>query len=459
MLEHHFAARFFKLFCMKPEDFLDAARSTAERYGMDLGRPLALVSGGPDSVALLRALFGLEGEPAVLHVNHGLRGEESREDAEFVLALCRKLGVRCEVRRLRLEDGPNLQERARDERYRLAEAVADELGLTTVAVGHTADDVAETVLMNFARGAGLRGLAGIPPVRGEICRPLIERTREEILGYLASLDQPYRTDPTNLTGKYARNRVRLEILPVLEELYPGAARNLARAATLAREDLAALEGLAEEVAERRGDEVVMSLGRLSGLHPALRRYALRRAYSMLVAEAPPLGAALVEAVLGLVEKEEGTRTLDLPGGVVASVRGGEELALYLGDEPASGEEEVRGGETLFAGWRVSARETSGYDPGDASRAEVAYLDASRGPYRVRLAREGDIIRPLGLGGTKKVLRAMMDRKVPKDLRRRTPVVVDPRGEVAWVFLGELGEGFKVDATTERVLRLEVERIS
>ena len=444
---------------MKAEDFLDAVRSTAERYGMALGRPLALVSGGPDSVALLRALVELGGEPAVLHVDHGLRGEESREDAEFVLELCRKLDVRCEVWRLRLEEGPNLQERARDERYRLAEEVANELGLQTVAVGHTADDVAETVLLNLARGAGLRGLAGIPPVRGEICRPLIERTREEILGYLASLDQPYRTDQTNLTGKYARNRVRLEILPVLEELHPGAARNLARAATLAREDLAALEGLAEEVVERRGPEVVMSLGRLSGLHAALRRYAVRRAYSMLLAEAPPLGAALVEAVLGLVEKEEGTRTLDLPGGVVASARGGEELALYLGDEPASGEEEVRGGETMFAGWRVSARETSGYDAGDARRAEVAYLDASRGPYRVRLAREGDISRPLGLGGTKKVLRAMMDRKVPKDLRRRTPVVVDPCGEVAWVFLGELGEGFKVDATTERVLRLEVERIS
>jgi tRNA(Ile)-lysidine synthase len=443
---------------VKADDFLVAVGSTAERYGMELGRPLALVSGGPDSVALLRALVGLGGEPAVLHVDHGLRGEESREDAEFVLELCRKLGVRCEVRRLRLEEGPNLQERARDERYRLAEAVADELGLPTVAVGHTADDVAETVLMNLARGAGLRGLAGIPPVRGPICRPLIERTREEILGYLASLEQPYRTDPTNLTGKYARNRVRLEILPVLEELHPGAARNLARAAALAREDLAALEGLAEEVVERRDDEVVMSLGRLSGLHPALRRYAVRRAYSMLIAEAPPLGAALVEAVLGLVEKEEGTRTLDLPGGVVASARGGEELALYVGDGPVSGEEEVRGGETLFAGWRLSARETSGYDPGDARRAEVAYLDASRGPYRVRLAREGDIIRPLGLGGTKKVLRAMMDRKVPRDLRRRTPVVVDPRGEVAWVFLGELGEGFKVDAATERVLRLEVERI-
>src|ERR687889_528117 len=177
---------------MEPADFLGAVRQTAERYGMDLSRPLALVSGGPDSVALLLALLGLGGEPAVLHVDHGLRGDESREDAEFVRALCERLGVRCEVRRLRLADGPNLQERAREERYRLAEEVADELGLGSIAAGHTADVVAETVMMNLARGAGLRGLSGIPPVRGRVQRPLIECTRTEILDYLNDLDQPYR---------------------------------------------------------------------------------------------------------------------------------------------------------------------------------------------------------------------------------------------------------------------------
>src|SRR5918993_3535995 len=112
---------------MRPEDFAGAVRLTAQRYGMDLGRPLALVSGGPDSVALLRALVELGGEPAVLHVDHGLRGDESREDAEFVRALCERLGVRFEVRRLQLVDGPNLQERARKERYRLAEGTAHEL--------------------------------------------------------------------------------------------------------------------------------------------------------------------------------------------------------------------------------------------------------------------------------------------------------------------------------------------
>src|ERR671916_1754043 len=169
---------------MKPGDFASAVRLTAGRYGMDLGRSLALVSGGPDSVALLRALVELGEEPPVLHVDHGLRGEESREDAEFVRALCERLGVRCEVRRLSLEDGPNVQERAREARYRLAQEASDELGLRTIAAGHTADDVAETVLMNLARGAGLRGLSGIPPTRDRLGRPLIQRTRPENLPYL-----------------------------------------------------------------------------------------------------------------------------------------------------------------------------------------------------------------------------------------------------------------------------------
>ena len=444
---------------MKTENFLGAVRRTAERYRMDLDRPVVLVSGGPDSVALLRVILALEGEPAVLHVDHGLRGEGSREDAEFVRELCEGLGVRCESRRLGLEEEPNLQERAREERYRLAEEVAGELAARTIALGHTADDVAETVLMNLARGAGLRGLSGIPPTRDRLVRPLIERTRPEILDYLESIGQAYRTDPTNLTGKYARNRVRLEVLPVLEELYPGAARNLARAAALAREDLEVLEALAAEVVERRGAEVVLPSKEISATPPALRRYAARRAYSTLLPDAPPLSSALVEAVLDLGSRSEGTKTLDLPGGVVASARAGEEISLYAAEASTEREEELGIGETLFAGWRVFVREVSRCAPGDASRVEVACLDASRGPYRVRLAREGDIIRPLGLGGTKKVLRAMMDRKVPKDLRRRTPVVVGEGGEVAWIFLGELGEGFKVDEATQRVLRVEVTKTS
>ncbi|HZY57640.1 MAG TPA: tRNA lysidine(34) synthetase TilS, partial [Rubrobacteraceae bacterium] len=275
--------------------------------------------------------------------------------------------------------------------------------------------------------------------------------------YLEHLNQPYRTDPTNLTPKYARNRVRLEVLPVLEELYPGAVGSIARGAALLREDLEVLEGLVAGTVHRRGDEVVVPLDELRDLPPALRRHAVRRAYSVLTSEEGFLDSATVEGVLELAHRREGTRTMDLPENVIAAVRFGEELALYRRTEPSSREKDLSVGEFRFAGWIVNVREVRGYDPEDAARPEVAYLDASRGPYRVRMAREGDIIRPLGLGGTKRVFRAMMDRKVPKDLRRRTPVVVNGRGRVVWVFLGELDEEFKVSAGTEKVLRLEVRR--
>ncbi|MDQ4062419.1 MAG: tRNA lysidine(34) synthetase TilS [Actinomycetota bacterium] len=421
-----------------------------------------MVSGGPDSVAMLRVLVGFGARPLVLHIDHGLRGEESREDAEFVRELCESLGVLCEVRRIALDPGGgNLQEKAREERYRAAHELADERGLSVIFVGHTADDVAETVLMNLARGAGLRGLSGIPPVRGRIARPLIERHRIEVLGYLKSLGQPYRTDPTNLTLKYARNRIRQQVLPILEELYPGTAGNIARNATLLREDLEALESLAQQAISVRGEEVVIPLDDLDKMPTAVARYALRTAYSKVVPNALPLNSTAVEAILCMSRKAGRTRLHRPSRDVEIAVRPGSEVSFYKdrGAEPFPGEEEVREGEGRFDGWLVTAREVSRLDLFDAARPGVAYLDASKGPFRMRMAREGDTIRPLGLGGEKKVLRAMMDRKVPKDLRRRTPVVLDARGRVAWVFLGELGEEFKVTPATNRVLRIEVEKNS
>ncbi|MDQ3638731.1 MAG: tRNA lysidine(34) synthetase TilS, partial [Actinomycetota bacterium] len=365
-----------------------------------------MVSGGPDSVAMLRVLVGFGARPLVLHVDHGLRGEESREDAEFVRDLCESLGVFCEVRRIVLDfGGGNLQEKAREERYRIAHELADERGLSVIFVGHTADDVAETVLMNLARGAGLRGLSGIPPVRGRVARPLIECRRVEILGYLKSLDQPYRTDPTNLTLKYARNRVRQQVLPVLEELYPGAAGNIARNATLLREDLEALESLAKQAISVRGEEVVIPLDDLDKMPTAVARYALRMAYSKVAPNALPLSSAAVEAIL-LMTRKAGRPRLHRPSlDVEVAVRPGSEVSFYRKDrraEPFTGEEKVREGEARFDGWLVTVREVPGLDLFEAARPEVAYLDASKGPFRMRMAREGDTIRPLGLGGEKKV---------------------------------------------------------
>jgi tRNA(Ile)-lysidine synthase len=444
---------------MKSAEFTAAVCRTTRRFGMDLSRPLAMVSGGPDSVALLRALVELGSQPLVLHVDHGLRGEESLMDARLVQELCENLGLHCEVRCLKVEGG-NLQDEARRGRYRIAEELVEANGLSVITTGHTADDVAETVLMNLARGAGLRGLSGIPPVRGRVVRPLIECRRQEVLRYLEQLNQPYRIDSSNLTPKYTRNRIRLEVLPILEELYPGAGGNIAQGASRLRDDLEVLEGLISGVVHQRAGEAVVPLAALMEMPVALRRHAVRRAYSTLVPDAAvSLDSAIVEDILRLARKSEGTRVLQLPGNMVAAVRFGEELALYWQTDLFSGEKDLLVGKLDFAGWLVDVREVQDYDPEDAARPEISYLDARPGPYKVRFAREGDIIRPLGLEGTKKVHKAMMDRKVPKDQRRRTPVVVDGRGRVAWVFMGETSEEFKVGSGTEKALRLEVEKLS
>ncbi len=416
-----------------------------------------MVSGGPDSVALLRVVVELGGHPVVLHVDYGLRGEESRGDVEFVQGLCGRMGLVCEVESFELE-GSNLQEEARRGRYRLAEDLATERNLSAIVTGHTADDVAETVLMNLARGAGTRGLSGIPPVRGRLARPLIERRRAEVLRYLEDLGQPFRTDSTNLLPKYARNRIRLEVLPVLEELYPGAGGNVARAAGLLREDLAALEGMARGVLRRREGEIFVPVGKLQEMPLALRRHVVREAYSALLPGVSPSDSDAVEGVLQLAVRGGGTGELHLPGGIVAVARSGEELAFRrVQDFVAPGEEALLPGVHEFGRWAIGVSEVPEFDAREASRPEVAYLDASPGPYRVRTVHEGDTIRPLGLGGTKKVYKALKDRKVPKDLRQRMPVVVDRRGEVAWIPLGELDEGHKVGGETEQMIRLEVLR--
>ncbi len=441
---------------MTREHFIEGVKHAIQRYGMDPSRPLALVSGGPDSVALLRVMLELGVEPVVMHVNYGLRGEESDADAEFVEDLCAQFNLDFELRRVKVTGG-NFQEEARNERYRLAHEILEARNLSTIITGHTADDVAETVLLNLARGTGLRGLAGIPPVRELVARPLILQRRNDVLAYLEQLGQSYRTDDSNFRPKYARNRVRLEIMPILESLHPGAGGNIARTASMLRDDLEALESLAGRLIERRGVEIVVSL-RSSESSPAILRHALRLAYG-LVNQDSALDSTAIENILESVDSGEGTVVRDLAGGIVVAVRSGGEVAFYRPKEVTWQVEELVVGVQRFEGWRIEVSEVGELDPEDAARSGVAYLDALGGPYRVRMPREGDRMRPLGLGGSKSVLKAMKDRRVPADLRLRNPVLVDSEGRIAWILSGELDEDHKVTPKTKKILRIEVQRIS
>ena len=257
------------------------------------------VSGGADSVALLRFLAALRPQfgwdLVVCHIHHGLRGAEADRDECFVRALAEQLGLPCAVSRidaaaLALRDHISVEEAGRMARYAFFAQTAGEGG--RIATAHTLDDSIETVLMNLVRGTGLRGLCGIPRIRGNIVRPLLDCTRAEVEDYLGTLGQPYCTDSTNLTDDYTRNRIRHDILPRLCALnpnFPGAmARMLPR--------LAAQQALTDCLAAQSAQQLHAACGGLSrqGLsalpEPVCDRLLLR----LLEQNRLPVSAAAVE---------------------------------------------------------------------------------------------------------------------------------------------------------------------
>ncbi|OLD40880.1 MAG: tRNA lysidine(34) synthetase TilS, partial [Nitrospirae bacterium 13_1_40CM_2_62_10] len=238
-----------------------AGRVAATARARGLLRPgdrvLAAVSGGPDSVALLSVLAALA--PSwdltlrAVHVNHGLRGAESDEDASFVAGLCDRLGVALAIERVTLAGpagrrrGRSLQEQAREARYAAMVRVATALRMDKIALGHTADDQAETLVMWMLRGSGTAGLAGIPPSRGPlVIRPLLDVGRAEIIAYLEAQGLPFRVDSSNAKPLYLRNRVRHELLPILKRFNPGLLGVLKRQAEILREEDLCLDQLVSE---------------------------------------------------------------------------------------------------------------------------------------------------------------------------------------------------------------------
>ncbi len=262
-----------------PGDWLRVTTSTTERIafrvdmlGLGPERPVvAMLSGGADSTLLVVMLAELGCAVRVVHVAHGLRGDESLADEAACRALTVRLGVPLQVVDGRVEAGGNLEARLRDARRAAALAAA---GTDPIATGHTLSDRAETVLYRLAASGTPRGLAALPPRDGQWVRPLIDCSRDEVRHELAGRGASWRDDPTNLETGPARNRIRLDVLPALALAHPGAERNLARAAAIADDERALLDALADDLI---GDDGTVSLATLTAAPPALQRIALRRA--------------------------------------------------------------------------------------------------------------------------------------------------------------------------------------
>jgi tRNA(Ile)-lysidine synthase len=313
------------------------------------------VSGGPDSVALLdflvrfRARTGTpRGEIVAAHVNHGLRGEESEEDAAFVQDLARKLGVPFAIERIDPASdrrGESLEASARKLRYAALRRMAAAAETERLAVAHTADDQAETVLLRLIRGAGLTGLGGIRPRRKihrlEVVRPLLTTTRELVLEYLKRRDLPFRVDSSNLSTDPRRNFVRLELLPRIQTVNPAIREALLREASMFREADAYLAAEAGRIipgvvlARQPGKFELDAEGLL--LYPKLlRKYVLRFVLQELNGDALDLSTAHIDALHALLTSQPG-RSADIPMGITARRERGAVILTKQEKEPKSTE--------------------------------------------------------------------------------------------------------------------------
>ncbi len=414
-------------------------------------RVVVLVSGGPDSACAAAGLAELCGRPNVhaLHLNYRLR-ESSDEDEQACRRLCAALRIDLRVERPELGEG-NVQAAARQARYEAAERLRQRTGSEWVATGHTRTDLAETVLYRLATSPGRRALLGLPARRGRVIRPLLALERAEIRRLAGGAELPFVDDPTNEDPRYARNRIRIEVLPALRELSPAAERNVAETRAELAEEARILERLAADALEAGGagdGAVAIRAEEFADTEPALRRLALRALAERAAGREVALGRGRAAEIWRLSGSPEGGE-VDLGGGLRAVCEHGL-IRFSAPEQPVPPPTRLTvPGACRFGPWEVRAELRPG--PVQPAGPELATLDAAMLDEElvVRAWREGDRIRPLGMEGTKTLQDLFSDSKVPRSLRHRLPVVTS--GErVAWVAGVAVSDEFRLEPEVREV---------
>ena len=458
---------------------LSKIRIFADEYDMfpDKGAVLACVSGGADSMCLLDALLEISPERgftvSVAHFNHELRGEESDLDEEFVREQCAVRGTpfysaRGNARAYAKEHKLGVEAAARDLRYGFFYSAASDAGAGRIATAHTADDNAETVILNLARGAGASGLSGIPPVRGMIIRPMLRVSRADVMLYIKQRDIPYREDSSNALEVFTRNRLRRSVIPVLRGINPRFSEAASSAAELIRADEEYLSGLADNYITEHSvinprtaliprpltpGSTGLSADGLSKLPFAVSSRVVRK----LCGGNP--GYRHVKEILAMCARGGRPASISLPGMTVYVEYGrvifGRDVSLegfapvYLNDGdcatiPGPGlritcksvvfNESIRNANTPFPGENEAVR--APLNRINKSFTSFLFKKADiYGKMTVRSRREGDFIRFIGRDGTKSLKKLFIELRIPARERACVPVIADDAGVLAVYGLG------------------------
>jgi tRNA(Ile)-lysidine synthase len=442
---------------------------------------LVAVSGGQDSICLLHVLHELQPvlgvKLHVAHLDHQLRGTESTGDARYVARLAKGLGIPATIEKrdvlaCQKEHGLSLEEAAREVRYNFLAETAAAVGAEFVAVGHTLDDHVETILLHLVRGTGTRGLRGLQPVTRrrasgkelKVVRPLLAVRRDETGEYCTRFKLKPRQDATNLSLEPLRNRVRLELLPLLQNYNSGVVEALQRTAHIAGDDIDHLEkeagGIWPKVAVKNGGVIILDRKVLLELSVSLQRNLLRLAIETVAGNLKDIEARHIEEIVQALDKPAG-KQISLPYGLVFSV---DYDRYLLGKDPSAlnpfpalaGEHLLKiTGKTVITGWNIEAEIIKPAAIITGENRFIAYFDYNRiaGKLMVRSRQRGDRFQPFGMSETKKIARFMSDAKISLDWRDRIPIITSENG-ILWVVGYRIDERVKVTARTKRVLRLE-----
>jgi len=421
------------------------------------GLVIAAVSGGADSMCLLSALTELSAEMgfsvAAAHFNHRLRGDASDADADFVARYCADRGITLfsgagDVRSYAARHGAGIEEAARTLRYAFFYDTVAKTGAAGIATAHTADDNAETVLINLLRGAGLKGLGGIPPVRDGVLRPMLTVTRREVLEYLAGSGVPHVEDATNRLDIYSRNILRHRVIPVLTALNPRFAEDATKTALLLREDEAFLSNMAANYIAEHGENGALSARDLAGLPRALSGRIIRLFAEKHLPDVR-LNAGHVEDILRLCAAGGPSGRISLPGGTAYR----EYDRLFFSREfcagsfqpvtaPVDGVAEIpelglvvqcrkRAAGDLSADGFTAGKNLSEVEKINKSFTTFLFkYDSIYGNIVIRPRETGDKIKLFGTNRTKTLKKLFIEKKIPARRRAMIPVIADDAGVLA-----------------------------
>jgi tRNA(Ile)-lysidine synthase len=437
------------------------------------------VSGGADSIALLHVLHWFSRiqnySLIVVHINHMARGKDSDADAGFVESVAEKLKLPFYLKKIdvgieRLQLKTSFQDAARIIRYQFFEETLQATGGNKIALGHSADDQVETILMNIVRGTGLKGLTGIPQVRGYIIRPFLKIHRNDLEIYLEEKDISFRDDSSNSDKKYLRNRIRHELIPHLETYNPNVKKCLQEMSGIAREEDSLLSQMVRDIFNQKsrfleGNEknIVWGIDDFQSYPSALRQRLVREIFCRITGNMQAITAHHVQQVINLFNSPKPGKILNIPRRVTVTCSYDSVLFLKViggicENEPLVTSIAVPGITELLEGniqmqtqIFVDKRDFSSLDSG-----RQAFLDLGETGLviKARFFRAGDRFCPLGMTGNKKLKSFFIDRKVPRRMRSQIPILTNANDDIIWVYGQRISQHYRVTDKTEKVLFIE-----